>query len=65
MTLWHVMGKFVPETSLPIDPNHIARVDGKYYLCGTEIAAAQGAKLLENAIKNFGSYTVFHSIRRN
>jgi hypothetical protein len=32
MTIWHVMGRFIPDQSLPNDPNHIALVDGSITL---------------------------------
>lgn len=65
MTIWHVMGRFVPEASLPRDTNHIALVDGKYYLGGTEISAMHGAALLEKATKEGRNYTIFQPLRRN
>lgn len=44
---------------------HIARVDSKYYLGGTEILAEDGKRLLEEAINKGKNYTVFYPTRRN
>lgn len=54
-----------PVEPAALDPNHIALIGDKYYLGGVEIKAEQGAALLEKAMKEGRSHTIFQPIRRN
>ena len=65
MTIWHVMGRFVPDQSLPNDPNHIALVEGKYYLGGVEITKEEGSALFEKALAEGRNHTWFQPLRRH
>lgn len=48
-----------------VDPRHIALVEDKYYINGAEIPAEKGQELLEKALKEGTSCTIFQPLRRN